>query len=46
MSIGKDKIGTYPLQIIIENIATEEEKQILFDGLKDNIFEMSQVNDI
>ena len=43
MYIGRDKIGTYPLQIIIENINNEDEKKILFEGLKGNILEMSQV---
>lgn len=43
MEISKSKIGTYPLQAIIENIATNEEKKVLFEGLKNNIFEMSLV---
>lgn len=44
MEIGKDKIGTYPLQIIIENIITPQEKNILLEGLRNNVIEMSLVN--
>ena len=44
MKISKDKIGTYSLQAIIENIITEKEKAVLFESLKDKIFEMSVVN--
>jgi len=41
---SKSKVGTYPLQAIIENIKTDEEKKILFDSLLDKIMEMSLVN--
>jgi hypothetical protein len=44
LKISKDKIGTYSLQAIIENIITEKEKAVLFESLKDKIFEMSVVN--
>ena len=44
MKISKDKIGTYSLQAIIENIITENEKAVLIESLKDKIFEMSVVN--
>lgn len=40
---SKSKVGTYPLQAIIDNIKTEEEKKILFDSLVDKIMEMSLV---
>jgi hypothetical protein len=43
LKISKDRIGTYSLQVIIENIVTEEEKAIVFNSLKDKIFEMSLV---
>ena len=46
LEISKSKIGTYPFQAIIENITGEEEKKVLFEGLKSKIFEMSLVNKI
>jgi len=44
MEIAKDKIGTYSLQGIIDNLKYKEEKKIFIDRLSDKVVEMSLVN--
>jgi len=34
LTIGKSKVGTYPLQAIIDQFNTEKEKEIMLQGLK------------
>lgn len=41
--ISKNKIGTYPLQAIIDCIITEPEQRIVVRSLKKNIIELSLV---
>jgi hypothetical protein len=43
VQIGNSKIGTYPLQSIIEQLKTNEEKNIIIESLKDKLLEMCQV---
>ena len=37
-------IGTYPLQAIIDLTKSEQERKIIHEGLKDHIYNLSQVN--
>jgi len=37
--IARTKVGTYPLQIIIENIKTKEETLIIVDAFKKDLLE-------
>ncbi len=41
--ISNSKVGTYPLQAIIEQLNTNEEKLILIDAVRNNVLEMCQV---
>jgi hypothetical protein len=41
--IAKNKIGTYPLQFIIENLQTEEEYQIVIESIENHILELCLV---
>lgn len=42
--ISKSKVGTYPLQSIIESISTQEECLVIIDAFKNNILELCQVS--
>lgn len=44
--IGNSKIGTYPLQAILEQLTTREQKQIMIESVRDVALEMCQVNNI
>jgi hypothetical protein len=39
--IATDKIGTYPLQYIIEMLNTTKEKQILIECIRNSVYELS-----
>lgn len=41
-SIANNKIGTYPLQAVIDKMKTPQEKDILVDAIKFNVLEMCQ----
>jgi len=43
LEISKNKVGTYPLQAIIDNLKYEEEKKIVLDSLGQYVTEMSLV---
>jgi hypothetical protein len=36
--IGKNRIGTYPLQSIIESLLNDEEKCVIINGINNNDF--------
>lgn len=36
--IGKNRIGTYPLQSIIETLNNDEEKKVIVSGINSNDF--------
>ncbi len=42
VSIANNKIGTYPLQAVIDKMKTRTERDILVESLKDSIMEMCQ----
>ena len=44
MKIGNSSIGTYPLQAIIDQMKTKEERNIIIDIVKENVIEMSEVS--
>lgn len=41
--IATGKVGTYPLQAIIESIVYEEEKYVIIDTFKNDVIELSMV---
>jgi hypothetical protein len=41
--ISKSKVGTYPLQSIIETLKTKDECMVIVDAFKNNILELCQV---
>jgi len=41
--IATGKVGTYPLQAIIENLQSDDEKYIVIDTFKNDIIELSLV---
>lgn len=41
--IAKNKVGSYPLQAIIDCIITEEEQRIVVNSLKEKTFELCLV---
>ncbi len=41
LMIATDKIGTYPLQYIIEMLNTTKEKQILIECIRNSVYELS-----
>jgi hypothetical protein len=43
VSISNSTIGTYPLQAIIDQMKTNEERQIIIEAVQDHILEMCQV---
>jgi hypothetical protein len=43
VSISNSTIGTYPLQAIIDQMKTKEERQIIIEAVQDHILEMCQV---
>lgn len=43
VNIGNSTIGTYPLQAIIDQMKTKEERRTIIEAVKDHIMEMSQV---
>jgi hypothetical protein len=46
VEVGNSKIGTYPLQAVLEQLTTDEEKMVMIDAVKDKTFEMSLVRNI
>jgi len=42
VSIANNKIGTYPLQAVIDKMKTSTEREILVESVKDSIMEMCQ----
>jgi hypothetical protein len=44
VKIGNSSIGTYPLQAIIDQMKTKEERNIIIDIVKENVIEMSEVS--
>ena len=40
VEIGNSKIGTYPLQAVLEQLNSDEEKMIVIDSVKEKAFEM------
>jgi len=42
--IATGKVGTYPLQFIIENIQSDEERYIIIDTFKNEVLKLSYVN--
>jgi len=42
--IAMNKIGTYPLQNIIENLKTKEEKMLVVEIFKNDVLELAYVN--
>ena len=43
VSIGNSTIGTYPLQAIIDQMKTREERKIMIESVRENVLEMCQV---
>ena len=41
--IANSKVGTYPLQAIIESLRYKEEKMILLEGLADDVLDLCKV---
>jgi hypothetical protein len=42
VNIGNSNVGTYPLQAIIDQMKTREERKVMIESVKDKILEMSQ----
>jgi hypothetical protein len=42
--IATSKVGTYPLQAIIESLITNDEKIIILEAISENILDLCYVN--
>ena len=42
--ISNSQIGTYPLQAIIDQMKTKEERKIIIEAVREHVLEMCQVN--
>jgi hypothetical protein len=41
--ISNSQIGTYPLQAIIDQMKTKEERKIIIEAVREHVLEMCQV---